>query len=133
MYGKAQKLVAMFAVLCAIAVGSAVVANAASNGSSGSSGATGATGSVTAAPSAQQPQGPPPTRPDETLLTGDTAAKVKAAAEAKVPNGTVERVETDSDGSPYEAHMQKADETQIVVKVDKSFDVTAVEDMPAHP
>src|SRR4051794_27204054 len=120
MYGKAQKLVAMFAVLCAIAVGSAVVANAASNGSSG---ATGATGSVTAAPSAQQPQGPPPTRSDETLLTGDTAAKVKAAAEAKVPNGTVERVETDSDGSPYEAHMQKADGTQIVVKVDESFNV----------
>jgi len=38
----------------------------------------------------------------ETLLTGDTAAKVKAAALANVPGATVERVETDADhGSPY--------------------------------
>jgi hypothetical protein len=33
-----------------------------------------------------------------TLLTGDTAAKVKAAALAKYPGATIQRVETDSDG-----------------------------------
>ncbi len=54
----------------------------------------------------------------ETLLTGDTAASVTAAAEAAVPDGTIDRVETDSDGSPYEAHVTKADGTQVVVKVD---------------
>jgi uncharacterized membrane protein YkoI len=66
----------------------------------------------------------------ETLLTGDTAAKVKAAALAKVPGATVERVETDADhGSPYEAHMRKADGTELEVLVDKSFAVTAVNTM----
>jgi len=66
----------------------------------------------------------------ETLLTGDTAAKVKAAALAKVPGATVERVETDADhGSPYEAHLRKADGTELEVLVDKSFAVTAVNTM----
>ena len=37
-------------------------------------------------------------RSEEILLTGDTAAKVEAAAKAKVPNGTIVRVETDADG-----------------------------------
>jgi len=69
----------------------------------------------------------------ETLLTGDTAAKVKAAALAKVPGATVERVETDADhGSPYEAHLRKADGTELEVLVDKSFAVTAVNTM-RHP
>jgi hypothetical protein len=69
----------------------------------------------------------------ETLLTGDTAAKVKAAALAKVPGATVERVETDADhGSPYEAHLRKADGTELEVLVDKSFTVTAVNTM-RHP
>ena len=66
----------------------------------------------------------------ETLLTGDTAAQVKAAALAKVPGATVERVETDADhGSPYEAHLRKADGTELEVLVDKSFAVTAVNTM----
>ena len=69
----------------------------------------------------------------ETLLTGDTAAKVKAAALAKVPGATVERVETDADhGSPYEAHLRKSDGTELEVLVDKSFTVTAVNTMQ-HP
>ena len=67
----------------------------------------------------------------ETPLEGDTATSVTAAAQAAVPDGTVDRVETDSDGSPYEAHVTKADGTQVVVKVDASFAVTGIEDMPA--
>jgi len=69
----------------------------------------------------------------ETLLTGTTAQKVKAAAEAAVPGGTVLRVETDSDGSPYEAHVRKSDGTEVVVKVDKSFKVTKIETHDANP
>ena len=66
----------------------------------------------------------------EVLLTGDTAAKVKAAALAKVPGATVERVETDADhGSPYEAHLRKSDGTELEILVDKSFTVTAVNTM----
>src|SRR4051812_20729714 len=63
----------------------------------------------------------------ETLLTGDTAEKVKAAALAAVPGGTIQRVENDAEGSPYEAHMTKSDGTEVTVKVDSSFKVTTIE------
>lgn len=65
--------------------------------------------------------------PGETLLTGTTADNVKAAALAAVPGGTIIRVETDSAGSAYEAHMTKADGTQVTVKIDTNFKVTATE------
>jgi len=66
----------------------------------------------------------------EDLLTGDTADKVKAAALAAVPGGTIERVENDAEGSPYEAHMTKADGTHVTVKVDAGFKATATENGP---
>lgn len=65
---------------------------------------------------------------DEQLLTGDVAATVSAAAKAKEPNATIERVETDSDGV-YEAHMVRTDGTHIIVQVDKSYAVTNVQVM----
>ncbi|MGO4340135.1 hypothetical protein [Pedococcus sp. 2YAF34] len=68
-----------------------------------------------------------PMRSDETLLTGDVAARVTAAAKAKEPTATIERVETDSDGV-YEAHMVRTDGTHIIVQVDKSYAVTAVQE-----
>ena len=64
----------------------------------------------------------------ETERTGDTAEQVKQAALAAVPGGTIIRVETDADGSPYEAHVRKSDGTEVVVKVDENFNVTAVEE-----
>lgn len=64
----------------------------------------------------------------EELLTGETAEKVEAAALAAVPGGTVERVETDAEGSPYEAHVRKADGSHVTVKVDSEFNVTSVEE-----
>ena len=67
-----------------------------------------------------------PMRSDEQLLTGDTAAKVTAAAKAKEPSATIQRVETDSEGV-YEAHMVRSDGTHITVQVDKSFAVTNVQ------
>ena len=71
-------------------------------------------------------------RPDEQLLTGDTAAKVKAAALAKYPGATVLRVETDSDGV-YEAHLTTSGGQQVTVEVDKSFKVTGEESGPGRP
>ena len=71
-------------------------------------------------------------RPDEHLLTGDTAAKVKAAALAKYPGATVLRVETDSDGV-YEAHLTTSGGKRVTVEVDKSFKVTGGESGPGHP
>lgn len=71
--------------------------------------------------------GGPGGRPGETALTGEVAAKVKAAALAKVPGATVDRVETDADSGAYEAHVTKSDGSQATVKVDKAFNVTGVE------
>ena len=65
--------------------------------------------------------------PGETLLTDGTATKVKAAALAAVPGGSIIRVETDSAGSPYEAHVRKADGSFVTVKMDKNFKVTSTE------
>lgn len=78
------------------------------------------------------PTGPRPPwggqRSDETVLTGDTAAKVEAAAKAKVAKGTIVRVETDADGhAKYEAHMMKADGTPVTVYVDGQFALVGVE------
>jgi hypothetical protein len=63
----------------------------------------------------------------EVLLAGDTADKVKAAAVAAVPGATVDRAETDAEGSPYEAHMTKPDGSHVTVKVDSNFTVTNIE------
>lgn len=113
-----------------LAAGSYGVASAASgSGSSASSATPAATATTTtarqaAAPSAQRPWGGQ--RSDETLLTGDTAAKVKQAALAKVPGGTIVRVETDADGNAvYEAHMTKSDGSLVTVYVDKDFNVVS--------
>jgi hypothetical protein len=65
--------------------------------------------------------------PGETLLTDGAAAKVKAAALAEVPGGTIIRVETDSAGSPYEAHVRKSDGSVVTLKIDKDFNVTSTE------
>lgn len=65
-------------------------------------------------------------RPDEQLLTGSNAAKAKAAALAKYPGATIDRVESDSDGV-YEAHLTTADGQRVTVEFDKNFDVTGEE------
>jgi hypothetical protein len=65
--------------------------------------------------------------PNETLLTDGNATKATAAAKAAVPGATIIRVETDSGGAAYEAHMKKADGTYVTVKMDKNFKVTSTE------
>ena len=67
----------------------------------------------------------------ETALTGTTAAKVKAAALAKYPGATVERVETDSEGV-YEAHITTKAGANITVQVNKSFAVTGTQTGGGH-
>jgi hypothetical protein len=124
------KPLALVAMVAGLAFGSYGVATAASGSSSSSSTGTATTASPMAAPpgaTAQNPWGNQ--RSDETLLTGDTLAQVKAAALAKVGSGaTVVRIETDADGhAAYEAHMLKTDGTPVTVYVDKSFNVVSVE------
>jgi outer membrane lipoprotein SlyB len=130
MFGKARKAVVGVAALAALALGGAALSDAATSGSSSSS-----TAQQPVAPQGGRPPGPHagPGGKQEQALTGDTAAKVKAAAEKKVPGGTIERVETDVDtGSPYEAHVRKSDGSEVVVYVNKSFEVTSVASMQ-HP
>lgn len=72
-------------------------------------------------------------RSDETVVTGANYETLKAAALKAVPGGTVYRIETDGDGAAYEAHMTKADGTEITVKFDKNLAVTATQEgMGAH-
>jgi hypothetical protein len=64
----------------------------------------------------------------EEVLTGDTATKVTEAAQAAVPDGTIQRVETDAEGAAYEAHMVKADGSHVTVKLNADFSVANIED-----
>jgi hypothetical protein len=113
------------AVMLGIAGGSYGIANAAS----GSTGRSTSGTATTATPSAASPQRPwGAQRSDETLLTGDTASKVRDLALAKVPGGTVVRVETDADGhAAYEAHMTDANGNPVTVYVDKALNVVSVD------
>jgi hypothetical protein len=120
---KIPRIAVLGAIVVGLAAGSYGVASAASGSSSSSSAAA---APAATAPSASQRWGGQ--RSDETLLTGDTLAKVEAAAKAKVPGGTIVRVETDADGhAAYEAHMTNADATPVTVYVDKQFNVVSVE------
>jgi uncharacterized membrane protein YkoI len=109
MKSRTKKTVAGIAALSGLALGGATVAGAVSGNNQ----------------SAARHQG-------ETALTGDTASRVRAAALTKTGGGTVERVETDSDGhAAYEAHVVKADGTHVTVYVDKQFNVFGVDTGPA--
>src|SRR3954454_754627 len=104
-----EKSLALVALVVGVAAGSYGVASAASGSSTNQNAAA-----ATTTPAAPNP-GPPGATPgnpwggqrsDETLLTGDTATKVKDAALAKLgSDSTIIRVETDADGhAAYEAH-----------------------------
>ena len=67
----------------------------------------------------------------ETPLTGATAAKVKAAALAKYPGATIDRLETDSDGV-YEAHVTTKAGDDVIVQVGKDFAVTGTQTGGGH-
>jgi hypothetical protein len=93
------------------------------------------TSTSSTAPAADAAPTPPPAGPHtldgkaETPLTGDAAAKAAAAAQAAVPDATIDRVESDVDGGGvYEAHVTKADGTKATVLMDDSFNVTSVQD-----
>ncbi|HSD03979.1 MAG TPA: hypothetical protein VLB81_16505 [Gaiellales bacterium] len=113
------------------AAGAAGIANAASGANT-----QGSTGSGTPAFAANgspmQPRGGPDPAamshgPGETDLTGAAASRARAAARAAVPGATVIRVETDSAGAAYEAHLRRSDGTFVTVELDKGFDVTGTQ------
>jgi hypothetical protein len=121
MQGVRSKLVT-FAAVGAAALGGGAIANAATSSS------------PTPSPGSGAPKGPHTVNgKSEKPLTGDVAAKVRAAALKKV-SGTVERVETNVDSSaPYEAHIKKADGSEVEVQVNQDYSVAAVNQMGRHP
>jgi Spy/CpxP family protein refolding chaperone len=103
--------------LGALALGGSAIAGAADNSTT-----AGTASSGTKAPSPHQG------RPQRQPLSSDAAAKVKAAALEKVPGATVLRTEAGGPyGTPYHAHIKKADGTLQVVLVNSSFEATAVQ------
>jgi hypothetical protein len=87
-------------------------------------GGTAVAGAADRTSSTTTPTAAPAGGSGETPLTGATKEKVQDAALAPVP-GTVLRVETDR-GGVYEAHIRKADGTEVEVEVNADFEVTAV-------
>jgi len=118
----ARKTLLVLGAFCAAAVGGSALAGAATKTTTTPSGSSSSSFSTRPAP--------------PNVLTGDTADKVKAAALAKVPGGTVIRVQSDGPGassaSAYHAHVRKSDGTEVVVLVNKDFEATAVNEM-RHP
>jgi hypothetical protein len=89
----------------------------------GGSAIAGAAG--TATPTATKP---PQARPQREALSGSVAAKVKAAALAKLPGATVLRTEAGGPyGSAYHAHVKTSAGAEKVVLVNASFKATSVQ------
>ena len=124
-----NKPAALVAIVVGVGAGSYGIAAAASGSGSTTTAITATAPAATTALSGAPAQAPwGHQRSDETLLTGDALDKVTAIAEAKVPGGTIVRVETDADGhAAYEAHMTKADGTPVTVYVDGSFQFVSME------
>ena len=115
-----NKTAALLAIVVGVGAGSYGIASAASGSSAATTTAAAAAPAAPSGATAQNPWGHQ--RSDEKVLTGTALAKVKAIAEAKVPGGTIVRIETDADGvATYEAHMTKADGSPVTVYVDSSF------------
>src|SRR3954451_11987080 len=109
MLSSIRKAAAAVAALGALGLGGAAIAGAADKPA--------ATGTPAAG-----------TRPQREALSADVAAKIKAAALAKVPGATVLRTESGGpDNSAYHAHIKTSDGTLKVVLVDASFQATAVQ------
>jgi uncharacterized membrane protein YkoI len=125
--GSLRSKLVTFAAVAAAAVSGAAIASAATSGTSSTS------ASQTRPPHDPSKGGHEFNGRTETLLTGDVASKVRAAALAKV-SGTVDRVETNVDDSaPYEAHITKSDGTQVIVEINKDYSVASVSSMGGHP
>jgi hypothetical protein len=124
-------------VAAGVVAGGVLAGTLSAAAATGGTSTTSATPTATAPPAGGQmgpgpghgaPDGAQPVRSDEKLVTGTNASTLRSAALAKVPGGTVVRVETDSGDGAYEAHMTKADGSLVTVKFDKNLEVTSVED-----
>jgi hypothetical protein len=134
---RARRWVATTGAVLVLGVGTAAIANAATSSSASTTTTPTAVNAANTAPANAPDPATVAHGPGETLLTGSDLAKATAAAQSAVPGGTIIRVETDSGGATYEAHITKADGTTVTVKLDAAFKVTATQSGfgagPAHP
>jgi hypothetical protein len=119
-------------LVTAAAVGAAAISGATIASAASSSGSSSSSSGSTNAPAVNSQGRHTVNGKTEEPLSGDTEAKVRQAALARV-SGTVERVETNVDSSaPYEAHIRKSDGTEVEVQVNSDFSVAAVNQMAGH-
>ena len=112
MFTAIRKTALTGAAIAALALGGSAVAGAADDTTTSGSGTT------------TKPAKPP----QRQALSSETAAKVKAAALAKVPGATVVKTEAGGPyGSAYHAHIKTAAGKRQVVLVNSSFEATAVQ------
>jgi hypothetical protein len=122
------KIALVGAGLAAGAIGATAIGANAETAGTGSAPQTTATAAPTGTPGRPaDARGAAPVRSDEKPVSAAVGAKLKAAALKAVPGGTVYRVETDAGDGAYEAHMTKADGTEVTVKFDKDYKVIGVE------
>jgi hypothetical protein len=136
-------------VAASMAVGAIGATAIAAGAESSSSAAPSASASASASPSASNGQTPEgssaqgdrkgghrgghghgsaPVRGDEQAVTAAQSEALKVAALKAVPGGTVYRVETDAGDAAFEAHMTKADGTEVTVKFDEKLAVIEVQE-----
>jgi uncharacterized membrane protein YkoI len=114
-----QKMLLALAGLAALALGGSALAGAANNTGTGST-----SGTTTQSRPAIPQHGTATHEDQEKPVTGDAAAKAKAAAEKSVGSGsTATEVTTDFTGEGYEVTVKKADGSTVEVHLDKSFNV----------
>jgi hypothetical protein len=119
--GRFKNALVVTAMVAASAAGGAAIAGAA--GGSGSS-TTATTTTPSTAPPANFPQHGTSAHEDaETPVTGDAAAKAKAAGVASLGGGTAGEVTTDFIGTGYEVTVTLSDGTTTEVHLDSSFTV----------
>ncbi|MFN8110898.1 MAG: hypothetical protein U0Y82_13795 [Thermoleophilia bacterium] len=113
------------ALVCGAALGAGGIASAVTSNSTAATSTTAATGTTTQAPTGTQQPRMDPSRmshgPGETLANATVTAKITAAVNKALPGSTIIRVETDSGGHAWEAHVKKADGSYVTLYFDASF------------
>lgn len=108
------------AAVAAMAAGGAALAGAATSNQSSST--TAATAPPSGTPPANMPAHGSAAHEDaEKPVTGDAAAKAKAAAIASLGGGTAGEVTTDFTGNGYEVTVTKTDGSTMEVHLDSAF------------
>ncbi|MEO8690740.1 MAG: hypothetical protein ABI611_21300 [Solirubrobacteraceae bacterium] len=109
-----RRSIAAVAALGALALGGSAIAGAVDKSTSSGSSSPGTRSALA--------------RPEHQALSSDVAAKVKAAALAKLPGATVLRTEAGGpSNSDYHAHIKTSAGAAKVVLVDSAFKATAVQ------